>query len=552
MPDRDLQDSFDAGRAQEAGLHPPIPVSPDSPVWHVATGGKTQGPVSLTQLTAMVRGGKIPFSASVWNQEMAGWTHLSEVPELAVAFAPPPLPPRQRTAANAHHAALTSPAPGALIQAAQRPPEQKSTCTFSSGQPQRTSDMATSTSGTPPFGASDHHVPRNQKSNITEHAIIWGCYFFLFGLMAVALLWKPSRKPADQYEPGTITADYLPHKVGALAHYEISMYSQPASQSGIGMHHQCWYEDGGLIKQATMEMWDIKNGAEGQRRWVGSYTGGFKILRLRVNGDFVEIGSDLEGVGFVWEPYLKLGAKVGDHWEKQTAPRLVSRYSVERFGDYDCPVTGRRHPTVTVREDTGSFMYTFRTYARGIGLIHAEIYTNRRLVGIPTGEVLAPRDGEVYKNGELAGKHNLFDSGVNLTPSERMFFDATSLPSLLPSPVPPPPLLPPFPPPSHSNPQTVVQKAEMGVGQKGRDYGTGPVAKPAAAYFAARERIAFDIQIPHAMNLFKSVEGRTPKSHEEFMEKIVRANQIQLPKLPEGHRYVYDPKQEQLMVERPK
>jgi hypothetical protein len=92
----------------------------------------------------------------------------------------------------------------------------------------------------------------------------------------------------------------------------------------------------------------------------------------------------------------------------------------------------------------------------------------------------------------------------------------------------------------------------MGVGQKGRDYGTGPIATPVAALFAARERIVFDIQIPHAMNVFKAVEGRTPKSHEEFMEKIVKANQIKLPKLPDGHRYVYDPRQEQLMVERPK
>ncbi len=114
-------------------------------------------------------------------------------------------------------------------------------------------------------------------------------------------------------------------------------------------------------------------------------------------------------------------------------------------------------------------------------------------------------------------------------------------------PLPPPP--PPTPPPAA--PQTVLKKAEMGVGEKGRGYGTGPVATPVAAYFAAKERIAFDIQIPSAMNLFKATEGRMPKSHQEFMEKIIKPNQIQLPKLPEGHRYVYDPKQGQLMVERP-
>ena len=41
-------------------------------------------------------------------------------------------------------------------------------------------------------------------------------------------------------------------------------------------------------------------------------------------------------------------------------------------------------------------------------------------------------------------------------------------------------------------------------------------------------------------------------SHEEFMEKIVQANNIRLPELPEGHRYLYDPTTNELMVERPK
>jgi hypothetical protein len=94
-------------------------------------------------------------------------------------------------------------------------------------------------------------------------------------------------------------------------------------------------------------------------------------------------------------------------------------------------------------------------------------------------------------------------------------------------------------------------KAEKGVGAKGRGYGQGVIATPAASLFAAKERIAFEIQIPHAMNLFKGMEGRMPNSNKEFMEKIIKENQIQLPTLPEGERYVYDPKTEQLMVEKP-
>jgi hypothetical protein len=110
---------------------------------------------------------------------------------------------------------------------------------------------------------------------------------------------------------------------------------------------------------------------------------------------------------------------------------------------------------------------------------------------------------------------------------------------------------PKAPEPAAKPAETVQKKAEAGVGAKGRGYGTGPVATPVASYFNMKERIAFDIQIPEAMKLFKATEGRAPKSHEEFMQAIIKANNIKLPDLPEGHRYVYDPKKEQLMVEQP-
>ena len=95
------------------------------------------------------------------------------------------------------------------------------------------------------------------------------------------------------------------------------------------------------------------------------------------------------------------------------------------------------------------------------------------------------------------------------------------------------------------------KKAEVGVGKKGRSYGKGVIVTPVATLFAVRERLVFEVQIPEAMKLFKATEDRAPKSHEEFMEKIIKANNIHLPELPEGDRYRYDPKTEQLMVESP-
>jgi hypothetical protein len=101
-------------------------------------------------------------------------------------------------------------------------------------------------------------------------------------------------------------------------------------------------------------------------------------------------------------------------------------------------------------------------------------------------------------------------------------------------------------------------KAGVGVGQKGRslDEYKGKteaiIAQPAISFFAAKEKIAFEIQVPQAIAIFQATEGRFPKDHDEFMERIVKENNIPLPVLPQGHEYKYDPESHQLMVVRPK
>jgi hypothetical protein len=104
-------------------------------------------------------------------------------------------------------------------------------------------------------------------------------------------------------------------------------------------------------------------------------------------------------------------------------------------------------------------------------------------------------------------------------------------------------------PPASAPPPAV--KADAGVGAKGRGYGPGIITTPVATYFRAKEQIAFRIQIPDAMRLYKATNGSAPKTHEEFMEKIIKDNRIALPELPPGHRYRYYPEQEELMVEQP-
>ncbi len=63
--------------------------------------------------------------------------------------------------------------------------------------------------------------------------------------------------------------------------------------------------------------------------------------------------------------------------------------------------------------------------------------------------------------------------------------------------------------------------------------------------------MVFEIQVPHALQLYEATNGRKPATHEEFMEQIIKANQIELPELPAGQRYIYDSQTGELMVEKP-
>ena len=94
--------------------------------------------------------------------------------------------------------------------------------------------------------------------------------------------------------------------------------------------------------------------------------------------------------------------------------------------------------------------------------------------------------------------------------------------------------------------------ARRGVGKRGRGYGGGIISEPARLYWGLRERVVFEMNIPKALKEYKALDpdGVGPQSHEEFMELIIGDSGIDLPELPEGDRYVYDPEQEQLMVER--
>lgn len=77
-----------------------------------------------------------------------------------------------------------------------------------------------------------------------------------------------------------------------------------------------------------------------------------------------------------------------------------------------------------------------------------------------------------------------------------------------------------------------------------------PILAPLQAYGPMVEQIS-KMEIEHAVDLFNASEGRYPKDHEEFMTKIIKANNIKLPVLPGGWKYAYDVPNHKLEVVRP-
>jgi membrane protease subunit (stomatin/prohibitin family) len=72
------------------GTPPPVPAGPR--VWHVVSGGRTQGPWTAAQLQQAIARGEMTGESLVWSGGMTAWTPARQVTELAGWF-PPPVPP---------------------------------------------------------------------------------------------------------------------------------------------------------------------------------------------------------------------------------------------------------------------------------------------------------------------------------------------------------------------------------------------------------------------------------------------------------------------------
>lgn len=79
---------------------------------------------------------------------------------------------------------------------------------------------------------------------------------------------------------------------------------------------------------------------------------------------------------------------------------------------------------------------------------------------------------------------------------------------------------------------------------------TDPFTAPVSARGPMMERIS-KLNIEAAVNLFHAMEDRYPKDLDEFMQVIIKANNIQLPALPNGWQYQYDVENHKLEIVEP-
>jgi len=76
---------------------------------------------------------------------------------------------------------------------------------------------------------------------------------------------------------------------------------------------------------------------------------------------------------------------------------------------------------------------------------------------------------------------------------------------------------------------------------------TDPVTAPLSAYRPMIQQIS-EIQIKHSLDIYQALNGAYPKDYDEFMSKVIKANNIQLPLLPENLAYQYDVENHKLIV----
>jgi hypothetical protein len=148
---------------------------------------------------------------------------------------------------------------------------------------------------------------------------------------AKALVASGTQQPVRPAEGGektddsgdTLTADYWPLKPGTKQQtVGVLQFGKASAQ----FRKEYTYERDGTITVRWLENFI----PQGQDLPLPKP----KRMQYREREGFVEIGEENEGLKkTVWRPFLKVGAKVGDSWEREVVPGLKETYKLTKFGE---------------------------------------------------------------------------------------------------------------------------------------------------------------------------------------------------------------------------
>ncbi len=74
-----------------------------------------------------------------------------------------------------------------------------------------------------------------------------------------------------------------------------------------------------------------------------------------------------------------------------------------------------------------------------------------------------------------------------------------------------------------------------------------PITLPGNAYVTMIGQTSI-LNMQHAMDLYHAENDRYPRDYDEFMNEIIKANNIALPQLPYYQKYGYDEKEHKLVI----
>ena len=76
---------------------------------------------------------------------------------------------------------------------------------------------------------------------------------------------------------------------------------------------------------------------------------------------------------------------------------------------------------------------------------------------------------------------------------------------------------------------------------------TNPYTAGLEAYEPVKQQLA-QLNIQHSVRLFHALEGRYPKDHDEFMQRVIKENNVRLPQIGRGYEYQYDVANHELKI----